>query len=110
MERLCSERKSDYGHTRDYHQERNIAACTEVYTINIPGVSSDKVTVSKWWDNRYRELYLKVAIDIGNDEFRTVVIPVYHQTFDRYSYVVENGRITITLYEIINEEPKFDLV
>lgn len=102
----------DWGmsYPKNYTQKTNEAECTEVYTIDAPGVSGDKVSVAKRWDNRYKDLSLDIVIDEGNNECRKIVIPVAYKIFDKYSYVVENGRITITLYEIINEEPKFDLV
>ena len=92
------------------NHHRNVDDCTEVYTIDIPGVSADKVIISKRWDNRYKKLYLDVVIDEGNDEFRKEVISIDYDIFNRYSTVIENGRITITLYEFINVEPIFDLI
>lgn len=85
-------------------------ARTKVYTMDIPGVDADKVTITKNWINRIERLTLDVVVDKGNDEFDEESIVIDTDTYNKYSYVIENGRITITLHEIINPEPEFELV
>lgn len=83
---------------------------TKIYTKNIPGVSADSVSVVKRWVNRTKTIYLDVTIDKGEDELFTEAIVVDTDVYNLWSYFVENGVLKITLYEIENEEPKFDLV
>ena len=83
--------------------------CKELWVLDIPGISAENVTVEKMWKNRTKELNLFVTITCGGIKHTKVKL-VDTSVFDKYSYEVKDGRLTITLYEIINEEPKFELI
>ena len=84
--------------------------CKKVLIADIPGISADKVNVCTKWHNRLKELYFVITIDVGNDHFRKENYYVDTTIYDKYSWEVTDGRLTITLYEIINEQPKFELI
>lgn len=98
----CSERK--------FIRTIDDTSRTKVYTMDIPGIDADKVTITKNWVNRTKSLTLNVLIDKGDDEFYEESIYINTNLYNKYSYEVKNGRITITLYEIINPEPEFELI
>jgi hypothetical protein len=81
----------------------------KVYTKNIPGVSAENVSVSKRWVNRIEALYLDVIIHRG-DNVETCGFRVNTKIYNKYEYSVKDGVLTITLHEIVNEEPTFDLI
>lgn len=83
---------------------------TKVYTMDIPGVSASKVKVNKKWINKSKTLKLTVNIDRGEDKPEYHEINIDTDVYEKYSYKVADGVLTITLYEIINEEPKFELI
>ncbi len=82
---------------------------TKTYTKKIPGVSAENVSVSKRWVNRTKSLYIDVVIHRG-DEVETCGFQVDTYIYNKYEYSVKDGVLTITLHEIVNEEPQFDLV
>ena len=81
-----------------------------VYTKEIPGVSFVDVTINKHWVNRDKKMYLDVSIRFSDDDIFNERIYVDTDIYDKYSYKVKDGLLTITLYEIINEEPKFEQI
>lgn len=82
---------------------------TCVYTMEIPGISADKVNVKTKWINKTKTLKIVVNINKGEEpEYHEITIDT--DVYEKYSYKVADGVLTITLYEIINEEPKFELI
>jgi HSP20 family molecular chaperone IbpA len=85
--------------------------CTKRYIAKIPGKSESDVTITKKWVNREKALSLVVSVrddEKNRTDCRNILIDT--NVYDRYSYEVKHGVLTITLYEIINEQPKFELV
>lgn len=84
--------------------------CKRTYTMDIPGISVDKVTVITEWNNRNKTLYLIATIDEGNEKPYEEKLYINTEIYDKYSWEVKDGQLIITLYEIINEQPKFELI
>jgi hypothetical protein len=82
---------------------------TKTYTKEIPGVSCDNVSISKRWVNRTKSLYIDVMIHRG-DDVETCGFQVNTNIYNKFEYSVKDGVLTITLHEIVNEEPTFDLI
>ena len=77
------------------------------------GLSENDLTVKKEFLNRQKETYLNVTGSYKDEltEFENdISIHLYidTDTYDSYDCHIENGILTITLYEIINEQPKFE--
>lgn len=94
---------------RGFEIETREADRITVYTKEIPGVSAENVSVSKRWVNRTKSLYLDVIIHRGEDVV-TCGFKVNTDIYNKYAYSVKDGVLTITLHEIVNEEPTFDLI
>ena len=75
---------------------------------NIPGVPYDKVKLEKLWLNRTQQLFIALTVEENGTTKRTL-IPVDTDNYERCSYDVTDGVLTITVYEVPHEEPLFFL-
>lgn len=93
----------------DFKTEYDDDARTKTYTRDVPGFNEKHIHVEKKWINRNKELKLVVEIKKG-DYDKKYTITVDTDVYDRYEWKCEDGVLTITFHEIINEEPKFELI
>ena len=104
----CSYEK-DYDHPIKEVQKDN----KRILQYELIGLSENDLTVKKEFLNRQKETYLNVTGSYKDEltEFENdISIHLYidTDTYDSYDCHIENGILTITLYEIINEQPKFE--
>lgn len=99
-----------FNYTTDGFMEKcDDDARTKTYTLDVPGFKEKHIQINKKWINREKRLELGVDIKKG-DVCKHYTIEVDTDVYDKYEWKCEAGVLTITFHEIINEEPKFDLI
>jgi len=78
------------------------------YIYNICGIDPNDVVVECHWCNLF-ECY-DITVTIKNSNLNIYKITVNAKQYDKCKWCVENGQLKIKLYEVINEQPKFELI
>jgi hypothetical protein len=88
---------------------------SKILQYNICGMSDEDINVEKEFINKTKELFLNVTGEYEDEEseFKTSVnihLPIDTKIYELYDFYVLDGLLTITLFEIENEEPEFKCV
>ena len=92
---------------QNYKEEKDNSV---TYGYNVPGV---RIECKEIWDNKNKKMSLKFsgsAKILDKEIVFTETIPVDTDVYDKYDWHVKDGILYITLFEKINERPKFSRV
>lgn len=82
---------------------------------DVKGFGYNNLIVEKIFINKTKQTQLKVygAFEDGASGYKNEIdfsIDINTEIYDKYSFDITNGLLTVILYEIENEESKFELV
>lgn len=99
----CSDKSFPLIESKEYPDD-----CKKVIKLNAAGYGEEDLHIYTKWYNKNKTLKLFVC-DLKDDK-KQYSLDINYKVYEKYKVEVKNGIVTITLFEIINEKPKFDRV
>jgi hypothetical protein len=88
---------------------------SKIYQYNAIGLNKNSITVNKKFINKTKTLTVEVKGEFKDEvtEFKNnfqVNLSVDYSIYNKVSWKLKDGILTITLFEILNDEPEFSVI